>query len=734
MAAGNRRLLARKIGCLTLAVLLAGFGGGPEPSAAATLPPGLEDRPAPFVPQRPVSEAEADRAEALRLFAAGRLLERRQDFSGALRRYQRALRLDPQATTICNAILQLAVRSKRLDEAVRYALHHRPPEASRIEPMTYLQLATYLSEQGQWKSARRLYELVLQARVGQAPTPGDVYLHLELGRTYQLEGVAARSADHFARVAEALEHPERFKLDEAAREKLLKEQGLLYVLMGESFLQADRPSLALAAYEKAEAGHPQPGLWDYRRARVLAKIRKPAEALQALTRYFDRGLAGEGLGPYELLAEILKQQGKAAELLAWLERLHGADPVNLPLAYSLAEQYRAAGRLDQAERLYRSVMGKGSALSGYRPLVEIYLRQRRPQALLEVLGEATRETLGLESLLAPLEMLRKDRSLLNAVIETARKRSQSPAKLEPAMAAAVAMIALDDRRLEAAAEFFEIAIAGDPKRAAELILAWGEGLLEQEQAAQAVDVFRKAIDRKWATRANAAFFYFLSGALEVGGRTDEALAAATKAAELRASSARMAARKAWVLYHAKRRAEARAAYEAVLQRFAKDDTTAETRLVLRDARLALSNLHVLAGQNELSQQRLEEVLDEFPDDISALNDLGYLWAERGVHLGRARRMIEQAVAAEPDNAAYRDSLGWVLYQQGQYAQAVRELEKAAADPKPDGTVLDHLGDAYRKAGQPRQAAAAWRRAIDQLRAEKEDAKVRAIEEKLHKTP
>ena len=62
-------------------------------------------------------------------------------------------------------------------------------------------------------------------------------------------------------------------------------------------------------------------------------------------------------------------------------------------------------------------------------------------------------------------------------------------------------------------------------------------------------------------------------------------------------------------------------------------------------------------------------------------------------------MIRQAVDAEPDNMAYRDSLGWVLFRLGKYPEAVAELEKAAAGKKPDGVVLDHLGDAYRKAGQ-----------------------------------
>ena len=72
------------------------------------------------------------------------------------------------------------------------------------------------------------------------------------------------------------------------------------------------------------------------------------------------------------------------------------------------------------------------------------------------------------------------------------------------------------------------------------------------------------------------------------------------------------------------------------------------------------------------------------------------WA--GPRNGAARR------AAEPENAAYRDSLGWALFKLGRYDEAVVELEKAASVlTQPDGVVLDHLGDAT---GPPGNADAA----------------------------
>ena len=80
--------------------------------------------------------------------------------------------------------------------------------------------------------------------------------------------------------------------------------------------------------------------------------------------------------------------------------------------------------------------------------------------------------------------------------------------------------------------------------------------------------------------------------------------------------------------------------------------------------------------------------------------------------------------------AYRDSLGWVLFRLGKYPEAVAELEKAAAGEKPDATVLDHLGDAYRKANQRDKALAAWRKAVEVFRQEKETEKAAAVEKKI----
>ena len=147
--------------------------------------------------------------------------------------------------------------------------------------------------------------------------------------------------------------------------------------------------------------------------------------------------------------------------------------------------------------------------------------------------------------------------------------------------------------------------------------------------------------------------------------------------------------------------------------------------------MVLSNIEVQRGRLPAAEEWLEQVLDEFPEDVGAKNDLGYLWADQNKRLSRALEMCRQAVEAEPDNHAYRDSLGWALYRLGRFEPAVKELEAAVAgDDEPDGVVLDHLGDAQRAAGQTDAARATWKRAVEAFEREKESTKAKAVAKKL----
>src|SRR5205085_523863 len=117
----------------------------------------------------------------------------------------------------------------------------------------------------------------------------------------------------------------------------------------------------------------------------------------------------------------------------------------------------------------------------------------------------------------------------------------------------------------------------------------------------------------------------------------------------------------------------------------------------------VAHLYTLIEQKETVQQVLEDALRADPNDPSVNNDLGYTWADAGVRLVEAERMIRLAVEGEPDNNSFLDSLGWVLYKRGRFDESQKFLQQAvsAAEDSVDAVVLDHLGDAtYQLSGAP----------------------------------
>ena len=690
----------------------------------------LDDPLEPLPPDRRRTEADEDRVEALARFSAGRAMERQGQFARALRHYQRALRYDPEAESVVSAVVRLAIQLDRQDEAVRAC--QKVQNAQALNSLYWMKLGIHLVKKGNWEQAAGMYEKGLAAREEGQPTVADVALTLESGRLYHLLEQYPKAADAFARVLEALENPQQSGLDEAARGELLGDTASTYLLMGSSFFHCDRIDEAVAAFEAAGRAGASKGLLGYSLAQVEAHTGKPAEALAKLETYFQEHLASEGVAPYRLLAQILEDLKKDDELVQRLEKLHAEDGENVPLGYFLAETYHKAEQLDKAESLYRSLVAKTPAVTGYRSLVAIYRQTNRPDALLDVLGEAAAKGVTAESLAEEGHPITDDADLVRTLIETARKRHQeAPDQFGHGLRLAVALLALDAGEIDAASEFFDLTLQADADRASETLLTWGLGLLDREQYAMAAGVFQRGVERETAPDDETVLYYYLSGALEMDDRTEEALAAARKAAELNPDSPRFKSRVAWILYRNDRRQEAAEAYTELVEKSDSDFSSAVVRQVVRESRLVLSNLAVLADNIPEAERRLEEVLDEFPDDVAALNDLGYLWADQNVRLERAHRMVRQAVEADPQNAAYRDSLGWALYRLGRVEEALVELEKAApAEDEPDAEILDHLGDVYHAANQPERAKDAWQRAVRAFEKSEQAEKAKTVQEKL----
>jgi tetratricopeptide (TPR) repeat protein len=120
------------------------------------------------------------------------------------------------------------------------------------------------------------------------------------------------------------------------------------------------------------------------------------------------------------------------------------------------------------------------------------------------------------------------------------------------------------------------------------------------------------------------------------------------------------------------------------------------------------------GDLAQAEKYFQKCLDYAPNSAEAQNYLGYMWAEHGLKLNQALVLIQKAVASEPTNAAFLDSLGWVHFKLNQPKQALGYVLKAVELSKreeEDATLYDHLGDIYAALHQHDKAREAWTKSL-----------------------
>lgn len=693
---------------LGLALSLGAFAwaapGVKEPGTGPKLSPlELDDVPEKFVPKKPRSEAEEDRIRAFALFASGRMAEQEQDLAKALRFYQRAYRFDSDAAPVLREIVILAFNLDRQSEALRYAM---------------------------------LNDGALTPPGGKANAE-QVVLWMEMGRLSFLDKKYDDAAKYFAKVVKAVENPGESNLKPGQVKAIMGTAEITWQLFGESFLEADRLDEAQHCYEKSNDTKKDEALLAYNLARIETAKKQPAAALAKLDVYLDKHDDSQGTAPYQLLALLLKELNKSDELIPRLEKLRAGHEENMPLSYFLAQQYREAKKYDQAEPIYKKLIEEHKRrppVEAYQGLLAVYRETKQPDKVLQTLGEAVSRAGSLSVLGDEGGDITADKELTNALIDSvAKQQAEQGEKLDKGVRLAGGLLALENKQYDVARQLLEPAIAAEKGRSAELLMSWGLELFMANQYEEAAKIFRRGIDENVLPDNNPAFQYYLAGALAMDDKTDEAIAMAKVAAEKKSDNPRFASRVAWILYHAKRNKEAEEAYEALIKKYDAEQDSSDMRDVVKEARLALSNLCVLDNRMPQAEEWLEQVLDEFPGDVGALNDLGYLWADQNKHLERALRMTQKAVEEEPKNMAYRDSLGWAYYRLGRYGEAIAELKIAADVEEPDGVILDHYGDALFKHGDVKEAVKSWTRAVEKMEKEKDEpAKIKTIRDKIAK--
>lgn len=166
--------------------------------------------------------------------------------------------------------------------------------------------------------------------------------------------------------------------------------------------------------------------------------------------------------------------------------------------------------------------------------------------------------------------------------------------------------------------------------------------------------------------------------------------------------------------------QSEALYVLHSQTLVKYNHTGEADKVLNEGLLNFPNsTRLLFARAMLNHQRnqwtaterdLRQILKLDADNVSALNSLGYLLADRTQHYDEAQKLLEKALRLKPDDPAILDSMGWLLYRQGKYPEALSQLRSAfSLGPNPE--IAAHLGEILWMVGDKTEARRIWQEGI-----------------------
>jgi tetratricopeptide (TPR) repeat protein len=185
-------------------------------------------------------------------------------------------------------------------------------------------------------------------------------------------------------------------------------------------------------------------------------------------------------------------------------------------------------------------------------------------------------------------------------------------------------------------------------------------------------------------------------------------------------------------------------YEDELERLKddKDLDEAKKETLIDDIRYKLSGLYVDINQVDKAAEQLKSLLKKSPKNPTYNNDLGYIWADHDMNLAESEKLVRKAIEEErklrrkanitgdedKDNAAYLDSLGWVLFKQKKYQEAKKYLQQAVEQEEGNHIeILDHLGEVLLALGQKSEAVGVWKKGVaaagDSKREQKRKAEV-----------
>ena len=613
------------------------------------------------------------KGEAYYHFMMGKLYELEGEGDKALSEYQRALAIDKTAIPIYEAMAALYFYRGKVGKAIdslNQALRIDPNSGSsaRMLGEIYYQLA--LGEPGGKETIDLAVRYLERARSLKAE---DGELYLLLGRLYFLK-------KEFNRSISALLHHIEFEPR--------SEEGFL--LLAQDYIQLEDFAKAEESLKKAVEIAPL----DLRPLVTLINLYRYHRNYQGLAETYERALKLQPDEPEFLrgLGFSYLKLGKAKEAISLLEKALSKDPNDITALRLEAECFCQLKDFSKAEELFNRALtyapeDEELLFSYARFLSSINEYDRAIKVYSKLLVKAKE---GENSLLA------ENRGVLYANLGLLYYRS---GRYKEALSAFSSAEKENSKMLPHLFPFIVLSHfeAGEKEKAFSLI------------------------EEKLKKEADPDTLILKANLLVRDGRFDEGVVIVKSLIEHFPDELRYHTTLATLYLEGKRYRKGVPVVRASLRRFPKSD-----RLYF-----LLGALYERSGKFVLAERVLLKAIRLNPENDSALNYLGYMLADRGIRLREAISYIKRALAIEPANGSYLDSLGWAYFRQRKIELAKKYLEAASRKEPTSGEIKEHLGDLYLRLKRYQDALSNYKKALslkveDEKRLKKKIKKVERL--------
>ena len=713
----------------------------------------LEDAPKKVGPL-PKLTSDSKREEAIKLYGSGLLYEKENRLLDALRSFEKAMELDPAALSPRKSLIPIYMSLDRIEDALvqcRYVLER---DDSSLE--TFALYAKQLAALGKIEEVTEILEKLMKNPASKDKPELRLQVLRELSLRYEQASNWEKSEEKSKGVAEILEMPSAEEVLELTEDSYRKLKAENYEMLGRLALKRKDTKTAIEYYLKAQKlDIVRSGRLGLNLAQVYASEGKNEEALLRV----DEFLQTQPLGTeaYELKITLQKKMGKDKDIVPEIELAASRDNHNNSLKLILARELRIKGQVPRAEAIYEEIATQAPSTEVYNALFDLYRENKesgasRALARLESSIQAVSRKGGIPpdpsqamQVKAMLLALKKDPEMLRKILDQAYNQLVKGGKIGLETKVALGTLASRASELKAGEKLLLVSLTESAPNSATESEVYS-GLLRIYRMAhkyqEIITICKDGLDKAKNT-SRVLFHVEMAGAYTHLEKDVEALAAIDLAISESQDREKLFSKR----YRASLLAQMGKLQEAekeALTLLRDYDQPSE----VRDIRYTLSSIYSGMKNHEKSEALLKQILEADPADATANNDLGYQWADRSHNLEEAEKLIRKALdldqklrdtsnrlTFEPENAAYIDSLGWVIFRRGKLKEARIELEKASNLPEgsDDPVVWDHLGDVYFSLKEKQKSLESYLKAINLyqvVRTRRDAERVKDIKQKI----